>query len=152
MAHDGGMETNTTNANKKERLRRPREGRVLGGVATAVADNTGASVGLVRLGFVVTALLGGFGVVLYAAAWALLPNEDETESAAEQWLRNLTTPGKRLGAFLIGLAGLIVLATAAPATILAVATLLAAAALLANRGNDNSEPVPATPVGGDLKE
>ncbi len=146
------METTHTTHQKKSRLQRPREGRVLGGVAAAVADNTGASVGLVRLGFVVTALLGGFGIVLYAAAWALLPGEGENESAAERWLHNLTTPGKRLGAFLIGVAGLIILAGAAPATILAAATLLAAAALLANR--EQSEPTAATtsPAGGDEKE
>ena len=131
MAHDGAMDTTHT-TQSKTRLRRPREGRVLGGVAAAVANHTSASVGLVRLGFLVTALFGGFGIVLYLAAWALLPSDDEDTSPAERWLRNLTTPGKRLGAFLIGIAGLIVVAGAAPATILAAATLLAAAALLSN--------------------
>jgi phage shock protein PspC (stress-responsive transcriptional regulator) len=133
--------TQNTPSNEKTHLRRPIEGRVLGGVAAAVADHTGASVGLVRLGFLVTALLGGFGIVLYAAAWALMPAQGETESAAERWLHNLTTPGKRLGAFLVGIASLIILAGAAPATILAAATLLAAAALLAN-----SQPATTTPT------
>ncbi len=138
--------TNTTPDRQKARLQRPRQGRVLGGVAAAIAGHTGASVGLVRLGFLITALFGGFGIVLYAAAWALTPNVDESESAAERWLSNLTTPGKRLGAFLIGLAALVVLAGAAPATILAAAVLLAAAALLAN---DKPDPTPAaatTPI------
>ena len=136
MAHDVVMDTTHTPLTKT-RLRRPRNGRVLGGVAAAVADHTGASVGLVRLGFLVTALLGGFGIVLYIASWALLPSDDEEEAPAERWLHNLTTPGKRLGAFLIGIAGLIVLAGAAPATILAAVVLLAAAALFAN---DNRTP------------
>ena len=127
----------------KTRLRRPRNGRVLGGVAAAVAGHTGSSVGLVRLGFLVTALFGGFGIVLYLAAWALLPSDDEDTSPAERWLHNLTTPGKRLGAFLIGVAGLIVLAGAAPATILAAVVLLAAAALFAN---DNRTPEVATGI------
>ncbi len=145
MAHDVAMDTTHTTP-RKTRLRRPRNGRVLGGVAAAVADHTGASVGLVRLGFLVTALFGGFGIVLYLAAWALLPSDDEETAPAERWLHNLTTPGKRLGAFLIGIAGLIVLAGAAPATILAAAVLLAAAALLAN---DNRTPEAAT---ADTKE
>jgi phage shock protein PspC (stress-responsive transcriptional regulator) len=123
---------NTPTGQKQDRLRRPNEGRVLGGVATAVAEQTGTSVGLIRLGFLVTALLGGFGIVLYCAAWALLPGEFEAESPAEHWLHNLTTPGKRLGSFLIGLAGLVILAGTAPASIAAAAALLAAAAVLSN--------------------
>ena len=125
------MEDTTTT--KKQRLTRPTNGRVLGGVAAAIADHTGASVGLVRLGFLIAALFGGFGIVLYAATWALVPGEDDENSAAERWLENLTTPGKRLGAFFIGLAALIVLAGAAPATLLAALVLLAAAALLSGR-------------------
>ena len=125
---------------------------MLGGVAAAVAANTGASVGLVRLGFLVTALLGGFGIVLYLAAWALTPNDGEPDTAAERWLHNLTTPGKRLSAFLIGIAGLIVLAAAAHATILAVVARRAAAALRANDRAPNNHPVPAAPAAGDDKE
>ena len=120
------------------RLQRPTEGRVLGGVALAIAQRTGASVALVRLGFLIAALFGGLGVILYAAAWALIPGEAEVESPAEQWLANLTTPGKRVGAFLIGIAGLIVLVGAAPATLAAAVVLLAAAALLANRDSATS--------------
>lgn len=146
MADDRAMENTHTSPNTKTRLRRPRQGRVLGGVAAAIAEHTGASVGLVRLGFLVTALLGGFGVVLYLAAWALMPSDDEDQAPAERWMHDLTTPGKRLGAFLIGIAGLIVLAGAAPATVLAAATLLAAAALLSNDTKSGDPVVPATPA------
>ncbi|MCP4305369.1 MAG: PspC domain-containing protein [bacterium] len=124
--------THTTQEPIIKRLQRPDEGRVLGGVAAALANHTKASAGLIRLGFLITALFGGFGVVLYAAAWALIPGQGETESAAELWLRNLTTPGKRAGAFFIGLAALVILAGAAPATVLAAIALLAAAALLSS--------------------
>lgn len=56
------------------RLLRPRrgEGRVLVGVAAAVADGLGLSVGLVRLAFVVTGLVGA-GEVVYVVLWLLLP-------------------------------------------------------------------------------
>lgn len=149
MRHDDAMDTtHSTTENNRTRLKRPHEGRVLGGVAAAIAEHTGASVGLVRLGFLVTALFGGFGIVLYAAAWALMPGQGEPQSAAERWLHNLTTPGKRLGAFLVGVAALIVLAGAAPATILAAVTLLAAAALLANTPSSTPTPTPApSPAG-----
>ena len=138
------MDTSTQNTQTPQvsnhRLERPAQGRVLGGVAAAVARHTGASVGLIRMAFVVAALFGGFGIVLYIAAWALIPAEGEGSSAAERWLKNLTTPGKRVGAFLIGLAALIILTGAAPVTILAAATLLAAAALLSTK-SANTPPV-----------
>ncbi len=145
MGHDCVMETtHTTPELTSTRLERPNEGRVLSGVAVALADQTKASVSLIRLGFLVAALFGGFGIVLYAAAWALIPSQGETESAAERWLKNLTTPGKRAGAFFVGLAALVILAGTAPATILVAATLLAAAALLSN--TRNTKPVAAAVV------
>lgn len=143
MGHDGGMETTqeTLTENIPRRLERPNNNRVLGGVAAAVADHTGASVGLVRLGFLVAALFGGFGVLLYVAAWLLIPEAGADNSAAERWLENLTTPGKRLGALLIGIAALVVLAGAAPLTIVVAAVLLAAAALLSNNTTANGVTV-----------
>ncbi len=137
-------QTTQTANTEKRRLRRPTASRVLGGVAAGIADHTGSSVGLVRLGFLVAALFGGFGIVLYLAAWALIPEEGAADSAAEKWLANLTTPGKRAGAFLIGIAALIVLIGAAPATIAAAVALLAGAALLAN-GSSRPEAQMASP-------
>ncbi len=124
--------TQNPSTSQKLRLQRPHQGRVLGGVAAAISERTGSSVGLIRLGFLIAGLLGGFGVVLYVAAWALIPGEDEAESAGEKWLANLTTPGKRAGAFFVGLAALVVLAGAAPATVWAAIVLLGAAALLSS--------------------
>ena len=77
---------------------------------------------------------------------SLLPILDDimASRSAEQWLANLTTPGKRVGAFLMGIAGLIILVGAAPATLVAAVVLLAAAALLANRDSATSpETAPA---------
>ncbi len=124
----------------------------MGGVAAGIAEHTGSSVGLVRLGFLITALFAGFGVLLYLAAWALVPAEGAERSAAESWLGNLTTPGKRLGAFLIGLAVLVVLAGAAPVTILVAVFLLAAAALLANSGDSPATAPAGSTATADLEE
>ncbi|MGV1009692.1 MAG: PspC domain-containing protein [Dermatophilaceae bacterium] len=49
--------------------------RVIAGVCSGVAERTGLSSAIVRLGAVVLALLG-LGVALYLAAWLLLPGPD----------------------------------------------------------------------------
>lgn len=54
-------------------LRRSDE-RWLGGVAAGTADRLGVDPVLLRVLVVVVALLGGTGLVLYAAAWLLLPD------------------------------------------------------------------------------
>jgi signal transduction histidine kinase len=59
------------------RLYRRREDRLVAGVASGLADHLGIDVKLLRVGFVVTSLLGGFGVVLYAAFWAVVPQSTD---------------------------------------------------------------------------
>ncbi|TIC84321.1 ATP-binding protein [Nocardioides sp. GY 10127] len=46
---------------------------VLGGVAGGLAEHLGVGVLAVRVAFLVTAVLGGLGVMLYAALWIFLP-------------------------------------------------------------------------------
>ena len=135
--------TPTPTVNTITRLERPSEGRVVAGVAAAVADRAGVSVALVRLGFVVAALIGGLGALLYLAGWALIPAEGTAHSPAEVWLDQLTTPGKRLGAFAVGIAGLLIIAAASPVATLAAIALLAAAAWLAPPLVSVSEPSPS---------
>jgi len=57
------------------RARRAGADRVLGGVAAGVAHHLGVRTAWVRAGLVVTTVAGGFGVVLYAALWLVLPLE-----------------------------------------------------------------------------
>lgn len=52
---------------------RPRDDRVVAGVAAGVGRWLGVDAAVVRVGFVVLAVAGGWGVVLYLAGWALLP-------------------------------------------------------------------------------
>ncbi len=93
MTQHGGMSTPeptpiTPPGQPSTRLTRPREGRVIAGVAAAIARRIGIDVGLVRLGFVITVFFGGFGVLAYLAAWALLPEEGEQKAPAERWFKS----------------------------------------------------------------
>ena len=59
-------------------LVRPRAGRQLGGVCAAVAHRLGMAERTVRIGVVVLSLLGGFGLLAYLVALALIPDEQGT--------------------------------------------------------------------------
>ena len=61
------------------RMTRPRsgEGRMIAGVAAAVADGLGLGVGLVRLVFVLTAFFG-IGELVYLVLWIMLPKRSTT--------------------------------------------------------------------------
>jgi phage shock protein PspC (stress-responsive transcriptional regulator) len=56
-------------------LRRPRQGRMIGGVCAGIADRFGLSPFLVRLIFVVSCVLPGPQILIYLALWILIPNE-----------------------------------------------------------------------------
>ena len=83
--------------------------RALGGVCSGISQRYGIDMTLVRILFIVAALLG-FGGFLYALAWAFLPEVEDGRIHLEQALH---------GDFTGGLAGAIVLAlfSGAPASI-----------------------------------
>lgn len=83
--------------------------RVLGGVCSGISQRYGIDMTLMRILFIVAALLG-FGGFLYALAWAFLPEVEDGRIHMEQALH---------GDFTGGLAGAIVLAlfSGAPASI-----------------------------------
>ena len=56
---------------------RARHGRWLGGVCAGLAARWGVPVARVRLGFVLASALVGLGVLVYLAAWLILPGEGE---------------------------------------------------------------------------
>ncbi|MBV9870547.1 MAG: PspC domain-containing protein [Frankiaceae bacterium] len=49
----------------------------MAGVAAGLSDHLGVDVLLLRVGFVVTIVLGGLGVLLYGAFWAVVPQTPE---------------------------------------------------------------------------
>jgi len=60
-------------------LSRRRQGRVIAGVASGLAQSWRLDPAVVRFGFLLLALAGWAGVVAYGALWLLLPVEPESE-------------------------------------------------------------------------
>lgn len=68
------------------RLVRPRQGRVLAGVAAGMAAYAGVDVSLVRLLFALTSVFGGAGLAAYGIAWLFMPDEDADAAIGERLL------------------------------------------------------------------
>jgi phage shock protein PspC (stress-responsive transcriptional regulator) len=59
------------------RIVRAREGRLVGGVCAGLPDIWGLGTNGLRLVFIVGALLGGIGIVVYLACWLVIPPADQ---------------------------------------------------------------------------
>ncbi len=128
-------------------LRRAGEGALLGGVCAGVARKAGIDPLWVRLGFIAATMAGGFGIALYALAWALVPGEEARP----------TTAGRRgalevaAGAALLGVALLLVLRASglwfSDAVVWPLVLVAAGAGLLwgGGRGRGGRESTPAPP-------
>jgi phage shock protein PspC (stress-responsive transcriptional regulator) len=81
-------ETPTVDAAPPRRLVRVDEGRWLGGVAAGLGRYFDVNPLVYRIAFAVLALAGGTGLLLYLAAWAVIPSEDSDESIAVETLRD----------------------------------------------------------------
>jgi phage shock protein C len=60
----------------ERRLTRSRSDRIIAGVCAGLGDYLGVDRVVVRIAFVVLALAGGGGIVLYLLAWILIPEEE----------------------------------------------------------------------------
>ncbi len=67
-------------------LRRPQQGRLIGGVAAAIGARTGVGTNIIRTVFVFSSLLGGFGAAVYVLAWLFLPATGEDTNIASRAL------------------------------------------------------------------
>jgi phage shock protein PspC (stress-responsive transcriptional regulator) len=77
-----------TDAATSKRLRRSVDGRVLGGVAAGLATYFAVDLTYVRIALVVLSILGGAGLPIYLAAWALIPDEGSDVAIAEGFFRH----------------------------------------------------------------
>jgi signal transduction histidine kinase/phage shock protein PspC (stress-responsive transcriptional regulator) len=76
------------------RAARDTESPIAGGVSGGLARHLGVPVLWVRVGFVLLAVLDGFGLMLYAGLWMFLPSDSHFEAAAPG-LESATRTGKR---------------------------------------------------------
>jgi phage shock protein C len=61
-------------------LRRSHDDRVIGGVCAGLGRYLGVDAVLLRIAFVVLAIAGGGGVILYIVGWILIPEEKPGEA------------------------------------------------------------------------
>jgi len=72
-------------------LRRSLDGRILGGVAAGLARYFSVDVTHVRIALVALSFLGGAGVPLYLAAWALIPADGSGIAIADEVLNHVAS-------------------------------------------------------------
>ncbi|MCU1450870.1 MAG: PspC domain protein [Acidimicrobiales bacterium] len=90
----------------RRRLTRSRRQRVVAGVAGGLGEYFDLDPVIFRIAFVVLAVIGGAGILLYPAAWLLLPEEGQSMSIGERWIR-CGRHGKWLPITLIVIGGLV---------------------------------------------
>src|SRR5690349_7114421 len=106
---------NTTIADTKDipaapRLTRSRSDRMVAGVSGGLARYFDIHPAVFRVGFVVLTLLGGAGILIYAAAALVMPDEGKDDSVATAALRNRRDrPWPLIGVGLLAVAGAILL-------------------------------------------
>jgi phage shock protein PspC (stress-responsive transcriptional regulator) len=104
------MSENTTTAaaeptptEAERRLVRPAEGRVVAGVCAGLARYFGISPVVYRVAFAALVLVGGSGVILYAAAWLVIPDQRRGDSIVGEAIRDhRNRPWLVLGVGLVG--------------------------------------------------
>jgi phage shock protein PspC (stress-responsive transcriptional regulator) len=90
-------------------LVRPREGRMIAGVAQGFANRYDIPVVWVRILLVLLSFGGGLGVALYAAGWFLIRSEEEPDAPAERFFSGASTSRSWIGIALVFIAVLILL-------------------------------------------
>ena len=106
------METTET-IREVRRLTRPRDGRWLGGVAAGLGAYFDLNPAIYRIAFVALSLAGGTGILLYVAAWLVIPEEGEQDSIAAVALkRQRDRPGRAVGLALVAFVGILALGQA----------------------------------------
>src|SRR5947208_3245634 len=106
------METTDT-IRETRRLTRPHEGRWLGGVGAGLGAYFDLSPAIYRIAFVALALAGGTGILLYIAAWLVIPEEGRTDSVIATALKSeRDRPRRAIGLAVLAFVGIIVLGEA----------------------------------------
>ncbi|GIJ26146.1 hypothetical protein Vqi01_13080 [Micromonospora qiuiae] len=127
-------------------LIRPRDGRYLAGVCAAVGRATNTDPVLWRVLLAVLGFFGGVGVLVYVAAWLIIPNEGDSASPVESMLgrgRSSMSPVTVIVLSILVAVGFGYIVTDAFRAVLLGAAILVGGALLLNR--QQGEPRPGEP-------
>jgi phage shock protein PspC (stress-responsive transcriptional regulator) len=81
------MEKSTPTEPSEKQLRRTRDGRMVAGVCSGAARYLGVDANVLRLALAAFTVFGGAGVLVYALAWALIPEEGAPTSIAEDLMK-----------------------------------------------------------------
>ena len=107
------MSEHTTEVPEVRRLERSRTDRKIAGVSAGLARYFEIHPAVFRVGFVVLTLLGGAGILIYAAAAIVIPDEGKEDSIATAALRNRRErPWPLIGLGLLAVAVAIMLSNA----------------------------------------
>jgi phage shock protein PspC (stress-responsive transcriptional regulator)/predicted membrane protein len=103
----------TTHTNEIRRLQRSRSDRMVAGVSGGLARYFDIHPAVFRVGFVVLTLLGGAGILIYAVAALVMPDEGKADSVATAALRDRRDrPWPLIGLGLLAVAVVILLSRA----------------------------------------
>lgn len=107
------METTDIVHEEPKRLTRPREGRWLGGVCAGLARYFDLNPLVYRIAFAALALAGGTGILLYVAAWLVVPEEGTEDSIASEAIKSRRDrPALLVGVGLLAFAAILALSSA----------------------------------------
>lgn len=67
-----------------KKLYRSRQDQIIGGVCGGIAEYFGIDSTLVRLAFVLFALIEGAGIIAYIIAWIIIPEKSETSKSESE--------------------------------------------------------------------
>lgn len=102
---------------EKKRLYRDEEDKILGGVASGLANYLHIDPAIMRIAFAIMAFFGGFGFLVYIVLWIALPSKSLVTSIRKRLYRD--TEGKVFGGVCGGLAKYFDISVAIPRVIFA---------------------------------
>ncbi|MBM0238514.1 PspC domain-containing protein, partial [Micromonospora sp. ATA32] len=126
-------------------LVRPREGRYLAGVCAAIGRATNTDPVLWRVLLAVLGFFGGVGILVYVAAWLIIPGEGDSASPVESMLgrgRSSMSPVTVIVLSILVAVSFGYIVTDAFRAVLLGAAILIGGALLLNRDNRSTAGAP----------
>lgn len=82
-----GMTQSAVTGGQPRRLTRSKDERIVAGVCAGIGEYLDIDPVIPRVVLAVLAVFGGVGIVLYAAAWLLVPEVDAPSTRLERWIK-----------------------------------------------------------------